>query len=248
MGRRSAIACGILVAHALVTWLLIASGRLTFQPSPAASPLIEIELAPMTEREPASQASLRSRSSRSASNEHAPHFVAPPPAATPSAAGSIPGPAGPTRESQVSQPPTDWDLQADLAAQDIVSDLVRGETRRCSDSPTRPPWLGPCTRWGHFAWSEEPKRAGFQNGIPYLRLGKGCVLVLGFVGCAFGASKANGDLFGDMLDPDRDRSSVPDVSEINEPVDAAPQRRSVLVMPVSPGPVAGKPSLAGSQP
>jgi hypothetical protein len=143
--------------------------------------------------------------------------------ATPSDTGSIQAPAGAEQESQ---PPTDWDLQADLAAQDIVSDLVKGEKRKCSDSPTRPPWLGPCTRWGHFAWSEEPKRAGFQSGIPYLRLGKGCVLVLGFVGCAFGASKANGHLFDDLRDPDRDRSSVPDLSEINEPVGAERRARS----------------------
>jgi hypothetical protein len=233
LGRRSAIACGILVAHVLVTWLLIASGRFPFQPSvPAAPPLIEIELTRIAERAPATDAALRPGSSPSASSKHAPQSVA-----TPSDTGSIQAPAGAERESQA---PTDWDLQADLAAQDIVSDLVKGEKRKCSDSPTRPPWLGPCTRWGHFAWSEEPKRAGFQSGIPYLRLGKGCVLVLGFVGCAFGASKANGHLFDDLRDPDRDRSSVPDLSEINEPVDNAPQRGSVLLSPPPAAP-AGRP-------
>ncbi|HYL70687.1 MAG TPA: hypothetical protein VEY89_05230, partial [Candidatus Dormibacteraeota bacterium] len=65
-----------------------------------------------------------------------------------------------------------------------------------------------------------------------MRLGKRCILILGLVGCALGAAPAaNGHLFGDLKDPDRDRSSVPDIAAINEPVDAAPRYPSVVVDP-----------------
>ncbi|MBV8783425.1 MAG: hypothetical protein JOZ67_04480 [Gammaproteobacteria bacterium] len=60
-----------------------------------------------------------------------------------------------------------------------------------------------------FSWNPEPPRAGFEGGLPYVRL-KNCVLGLGFFGCAFGRPAANAHLFDDLRNPDRPRSSVPD--------------------------------------
>ena len=132
---------------------------------------------------------------------------------------------------------TDWSLEAHIAADDVVDSLVKKDGRKCDDSPKRPPWIPPCKRHrGRFEWNEEPQRAGFKDGLPYLRLGRNCLLVAGFIGCSLGKPEANGRLFDDMRDPDRDRSSVPDTGEINEPVDNAPGRRSVLFdPPVSAG-------------
>jgi hypothetical protein len=55
---------------------------------------------------------------------------------------------------------------------------------------------------------------------------------MGIIGCPVGAApQANGHLFGDLKDPDRERSSVPDVNEINEPADAALPYGTVLSDP-----------------
>ena len=59
-------------------------------------------------------------------------------------------------------------------------------------------------------WEPQPKKAGFIGILPYVRVGN-CIVGLGFLGCTVGKSEANGHLFDDMNDPDRPRSSVPDV-------------------------------------
>jgi len=213
-GQRCALAGGIALAHLGALWLLLAGGM--------RSVLQEVLPLEVSLWEPPSEVTSRPTSSK----------------------GLIPGvPVAESEGDRAEQPaapaiapetqgraPMDWGSAASAAAEDIVQGLVKGETRHCDDSPDRPPWLPPCKRHhGRFEWSEEPKRAGFEGGLPYIRLGKHCILSVGLFGCAIGASEANGHLFGDMKDPDRDRSSVPDISEINEPVDAAPQRRSVVV-------------------
>jgi hypothetical protein len=50
--------------------------------------------------------------------------------------------------------------------------------------------------------------------IPYVRLGKRCVIALGAFGCAIGKlPEADGTLFDDMRDPNRPTSSVPDIPD-----------------------------------
>ena len=47
--------------------------------------------------------------------------------------------------------------------------------------------------------------------LPYLRIGKRCIIILPFFGCGIGElPKANGHLFDGMSDPERQKSSVPD--------------------------------------
>ena len=118
----------------------------------------------------------------------------------------------------------DWNLEAQAAADAAVRDLVKGEKRRCDDSPKRDSWLPPCRRsTSRFGWDAEDQRAGFSDGLPYVRLGKRCVLVLGMVGCRVGKlPEANSHLFDHLNDADRDRNSVPDLDDIDALLGVAP--------------------------
>jgi|SRR5580704_17869935 len=118
----------------------------------------------------------------------------------------------------------DWNLEAQAGADAAVRDLVKGEKRRCDDSPKRDPWLPPCRRsTSRFGWDAEDQRAGFSDGLPYVRLGKRCVLVLGMVGCRVGKlPEPNSHLFDHLNDADRDRSSVPDLDDIDALLGVAP--------------------------
>ena len=61
-------------------------------------------------------------------------------------------------------------------------------------------------------WEPEPAMGGIDGLLPWVRLGKRCIVGLGFFGCGIGKlPEANGDVFDDMRDPDRQRSSVPEV-------------------------------------
>jgi hypothetical protein len=213
-GQRYAVAGGIAGAHVAVIWVLLASGRLASAPGEAAP--FEVSFWEPRHVIPAAQ-----------------RAQVPPTqgTATPSAAEREPEPLPITAPAQDSGL-IDWSAAASLTADDVVRDLVKDETRHCDDSPEREPWLPPCKKhYGRFDWSAQQKRAGFENGIPYFRLGKSCVITLGMLGCSLGSPPANGNLFADFRDPDRDRNSVPDVKDINEPVDEAPQLRSVVVRP-----------------
>ena len=132
-----------------------------------------------------------------------------------------------------------------MAADNWVAELARHETRKCNDSDKPGSWLPKCKKKpSSFEWNAEPQRAGFENGLPYVRLGKRCILILGLVGCALGAAPpANGHLFDDLKDPDRDRSSVPDIADINEPANTAPRHPSVVVIPRGPIPRADELSV-----
>ena len=84
----------------------------------------------------------------------------------------------------------------------------------CDDRPRFGPPLPKCRQPTHpCQWRPEPKKAGFVGLLPYVQLGKRCVLGLGFFGCAVGRlPDANGHLFDDVNNPDRPRGSVPDPS------------------------------------
>ena len=219
--QRSAVAAAIVGMHATVV-LLLCYGR---------------QLLPFAAAHPADEPLV---------------YVTPPPAAPPRPS-ALPGRAGPAASGAITLPspaapstaPTlftpreqahiDWDLEAEVAADDWVGELARHERRKCDDSDKRGSWLPKCrTHPSSFEWNAEPQRAGFENGLPYVRLGTRCILILGIVGCALGAAPpADGHLFDDLKDPDRDRSSVPDIAGINEPVSTAPRHPSVVVAPAA---------------
>jgi hypothetical protein len=155
------------------------------------------------------------------------------PSAQPSADHGASEPAPPALLLPEPAPPPDWDRDAHRAADAVVSDLARREHRKCDDSDKPGSWLPKCKKHAPaFGWSDQ-HRAGFTSeGLPYVRLGKRCVVVMGLLGCALGAlPEANGQLFDGLKDPDRDRSSVPDSLAINQAVSATPHRSPVFVGP-----------------
>lgn len=103
----------------------------------------------------------------------------------------------------------DWTAQASQAAAAVVDKAISEETRKCDPSAAPKSFLPPCHRKTRkFEWN--PERAGFSGGLPYVRVGERCAIGLGFFGCGFGAKPpARGDLFEDMDNPERERSSVP---------------------------------------
>jgi hypothetical protein len=131
-------------------------------------------------------------------------------------------PGGPPPAAIAAPPPEkpsiDWTLEAERAARATVDRMVRSGQLKCDDSVDSNRGailLLKCKRHApKFAWDPEPKKAGFIGILPYVRLGKHCIVGLGFLGCAIGQlPEANGHLFDHMRDPDRDRSSVPDIDE-----------------------------------
>jgi hypothetical protein len=109
----------------------------------------------------------------------------------------------------------DWYREAQQVAQNHAAELAEHNKPQCDPSSSdRPGSLLPkCKRRVRpHEWEPEEPKAGFDHLIPYVRLGKRCVVGLGFLGCAFGKlPEADGHLFDDMHDPDRPTSSVPDI-------------------------------------
>jgi hypothetical protein len=128
-----------------------------------------------------------------------------------------PSPAG-IAEPPPEKPSIDWNLEAERAASATIDQMVQHGEIKCDDSVDsnqRAILVLKCKKHTPgFAWDPEPKKAGFIGIVPYVRLGKHCLVGLGFFGCAIGKlPEANGHLFDHMRDPDRDRSSVPDINE-----------------------------------
>ena len=219
--QRCAVAAAIVAAHAMAA-LLLCYGR---------------QLLPLVSGQPADARLLYVIAFPAAPLPHpAPGALHGSPAAA--AAGRPPAPAAPSAAPAILAPREqahiDWDLEAEVAADDRVAELPRAARRRCDDSDKPGSWLPRCRKHrSSFEWNAEPQRAGFENGLPYVRLGKRCVLILGLVGCALGAAPAaNRHLFDELKDPDRDRSSVPDIAALNEPVSTASRHPSVVADPV----------------
>lgn len=112
-------------------------------------------------------------------------------------------------------PPIDWYLEGERVVHATGAEWTEPNEPKCraSDHPgsLRPECREPKRP---SDWEPEPEKAGFAGLLPYVRLGKRCVIGLGFFGCGIGKlPEPNGDVFDAMNDPDRPRSSVPDVDE-----------------------------------
>lgn len=86
------------------------------------------------------------------------------------------------------------------------------EARRDCDENPPPGSMRPrCHPAPHaFGWHPEPRTVEWAGPLPFVHIGKHCILGLGFFGCAVGKlPEADGHLLDGMRDPDRDRSSVP---------------------------------------
>jgi hypothetical protein len=114
--------------------------------------------------------------------------------------------------AEVSKAPVDWYSEAEHVAKDKAAELLAKQPRPCEDSPRPGSLREKCKRGGAQAqWEPEPKKFGVEGGLPYVRLGKRCLVGLGFFGCAIGKlPEADGTLLEGMKDQDWDHSSVPD--------------------------------------
>lgn len=111
-------------------------------------------------------------------------------------------------------PPINWHDEAERSARAAMGEALKYEKRNCDNGDPPNPLLPRCPKpVPPPKWEPEPKKAGFIGPLPYVRIGD-CIVGLGFIGCS--KDKPNGDLFKDMNNPDRDRSSVPDVDTINK--------------------------------
>jgi hypothetical protein len=120
-------------------------------------------------------------------------------------------PTSPAAQSGHIAPQVDWTREAESVARARAAEIAPEHT--CDDGDRPGSTLPKCKQGGPaFQWDPEPSRFGVQGLIPYVRLGKHCVLGLGFFGCALGKlPEANGKLFDDLKDPGRPQGSVPDV-------------------------------------
>jgi hypothetical protein len=116
----------------------------------------------------------------------------------------------PVAQAELTAPQIDWTREAQSVARARAAVIAPEHT--CDDRDRPGSSLPKCKEGGPaFQWDPEPSRVGVQGLIPYVRLGKHCVLGLGFFGCALGKLPgANGKLFDDLNGPGRPRSSVPD--------------------------------------
>lgn len=111
-------------------------------------------------------------------------------------------------------PPIDWYSEAERAAR-VAGDEWVDPNPPCRGNEQPGSVLHGCRAPKPPAeWEPEPAKAGIDGLLPWVRLGKRCIVGLGFFGCGIGKlPEANGDVFDDMRDPDRQRSSVPEVAE-----------------------------------
>ena len=109
------------------------------------------------------------------------------------------------------EPPVDWHDEAERVAKSQAESIFKELKHQCSEAALRGEILPECRRYKKpDAWVPEPRTFGIAGGLPYVRLGKRCIVGLGFFGCAVGKKlEANGRLFDDLREPDRPQSSVP---------------------------------------
>jgi hypothetical protein len=111
-------------------------------------------------------------------------------------------------------PHIDWHGEIGRVAKEAAEGASKKELNLPCKAPRRfdePPQTNCRPQPAPFEWDPEPPFAGLAGLLPFVRIGKRCVIGLGFFGCGIGKlPEPNGKLFESMEDPDRPRSSVPD--------------------------------------
>lgn len=106
---------------------------------------------------------------------------------------------------ELSAPGVDWAGEAALAAQ--RQSEARGAPATFSEPPPKP--REPC-RVKPWKWKPEEKRAGIAP-LPYVVIGKRCIIGLGFFGCSLGEpAEVASDQLDDYKNGDGAGPSVPD--------------------------------------
>jgi len=97
---------------------------------------------------------------------------------------------------------TNWYHSADEEARSLTSARRPQAHPGSGELPTSP--YRDCTQQPQFAWDPQPTVVGLDHHlVPYLRLGKWCVITLGALGCVFDDFPApNGHLFDSIREGD----------------------------------------------
>jgi hypothetical protein len=204
---RFAVWAVVLGGHVLFV-LLLASSRPREDGNPddpsERTVLLFLDLAPEEEPEPEQQPSTEPERLTTLR----PHDRAP----SDSSAGS----SAIQEEAPPASGPVDWYSEAETVAKDRGPALLAMQDKNCDHTTSDRPgsMLPECgkKRKPPREWEPEPTLGGFEGLLPFVRIGKRCVVGLGFFGCALGKlPEADGHVFDDMNDPDRPTSSVPDI-------------------------------------
>lgn len=145
-----------------------------------------------------------------------------------SSAASAPRADSPGSEPIGTSPdfPVDWDLEAQRTAEAMAPGLLRQHQRECEEAKQHGRYPPGCKKPDSAYephWEPEEKRAGLLP-LPFVRIGKRCIVALGFFNCTLGKlPDPNGKIFENMYDTERPRSSVPEVPASVWPEPPAPQ-------------------------
>ncbi|HEY0745320.1 MAG TPA: hypothetical protein VGD63_01365 [Steroidobacteraceae bacterium] len=118
-------------------------------------------------------------------------------------------------DASPSLPGIDWYQQGQQVASSQAESIFKELEHFCDAAALHGEHRPECRKYEKpDPWVPEPNKFGIAGGLPYVRLGKRCILGLGFFGCGVGKlPEANGHVLDDMRDADRPRSSVPDPNQ-----------------------------------
>jgi hypothetical protein len=116
----------------------------------------------------------------------------------------------PPEEPPAKRTAIDWYAEAEQVARATITASAEPKPRAFGEQP-KCPFHKRKPRKPNVEWEPKPKKAGFMGPLPYVRLGKRCLVIPPLFGCALGELPApKGASLEDIRDPDRPRSSVPD--------------------------------------
>ncbi len=201
--RKSLILAVIIGAHVLVVVVLSRTGKLyrsSGSEPPPDTVLFFFDWQPPPEEAPAPVKPQRAVQTRT---------EAPPESST-----AITVPSGKPPETAS----IDWYAEAEKLGQERRVQRSPKEPRTFGVIPKSPFTPAPKKSW--TPWVPQEKKAGFDGPFPYVRLGRRCMLMPPFFGCAIGKlPKSKGITLDEITDPDRPRSSVPVIEPTWSPQD-----------------------------
>jgi hypothetical protein len=131
----------------------------------------------------------------------------------PAAARDVPPAMAPVATPVSPGKAPDWRAAAELSAQRVLSG--EGDGRRDFTSIPESPYRDCLRKPNNFEWKPDAKRTGWSGGLPYVRMGRRCVVGLGFFGCIADPElpPADGTLLEDMNTINRMDGTVPGVQD-----------------------------------
>lgn len=204
----------VLLVHALLLLLAVASGRIQRSDAPEQIAFIGIWPEPPPEQPapPEATPTVTTPAPRPRDRAPSPPPLAPGSAeqpiapATPPAIAPETGPA----TAPITLPPIDWQREANAAARRHAQPPAGPESFSPGPETLRKPCEPPKSS---FEWNPETPKAGFTRTpipLPFVSLGERCVVGLGFFGCDMGPkTEANSHLFDDLKQGKTQESSVP---------------------------------------